>query len=419
MGGESENGYPREPRGQRPCWLEVDLDAVAANVRAIRRLVGHATRVCAVVKADAYGLGAVPVARAALRGGAEWLAVARVQEGLSLRAAGLSAPVLLTAAFAPAEAEAIVRHGLTPTVVQTEDALALGRAAARLGVVQPAHIKVDTGLTRFGAAPADSLALARLVESSPSLRLEGLCTHFASADEHDLSFTREQLARFESVHAELVAERIAPSILHAANSAGALGVPEARWGMVRVGITLSGHYPSADVPRAVSLRPAVSLRARLPRVYDLASGTSVGYGRTYRAERPIRAALLAAGYADGVPRAHSNRASAVVRGRRAPLVGRVSMDQCVVDVTEIGGVAAGDEAVLFGTSSTDRAGPEDISLDEFAAWSGTIAHEALCRIGGRVPRLYRQDGRVWWGAPEAVTEPRLAVGAGDRWASSS
>jgi alanine racemase len=395
MDRERRNGHVWGRGDERPCWLEVDLEAVAANVRSIASLLEPATRICAVVKAEGYGLGAAPIARAALDAGATCLAVARVDEGVRLRQAGLTEPILLLAGFAPGEAEPIARHRLTPTAVQADDVRALGRAAARHGVVLPVHLKVDTGLTRFGALPDEVGALARLIRGLPSLRLDGLYTHFASADEPDLAFTRRQLADFQAVRAALRSEGVEPRC-HAANSAATLAEPAARLDMVRLGITLSGHYPSADVPRRAALRPAVSLRARVVRVYDLPPGTSVGYGRTYRLDRPGRAALIPAGYADGVPRAHSNRAVALVRGVRVPLIGRVSMDQCVVDVGEVPEVRVGDEAVLFG-----RADGAEIGLDEFAGWSGTIGHEALCRVGPRVPRWYRSGPRGWWASGES------------------
>jgi alanine racemase len=414
MDSEHRNGHTLDPVVERPCWLEVDLDAVAANVRAMRSLVGPATAICAVVKADAYGLGAVPVAEAAIAGGAEWLAVARVEEGAHLREAGLAAPILLIAGFAPGEAAEIVRHGLTATIVQPRDAEILASAADQAGRVVAVHVKVDTGLTRYGAATDDTVALLDLLGRLPTLRFAGLYTHFASADEADRSFTREQLTRFAAVRRAIPAHLAEAILVHAANSAGTLAAPEARFGMVRLGITLSGHYPSLDVSRAVALTPAVSLRARALRVYELPAGASIGYNRTFRAERPMRVALVPLGYADGLPRAHSNRASALVRGTRARLVGRVSMDQCVLDVTHAPDVAVGDEVVLFGSSSGER-----IGLDEFASWSDTIGHEALCRIGPRVPRLYRQNGHARWAGAEPGAMALAASANHLRWRSPS
>lgn len=383
------------PTDERPSWLDVDLDAVSDNVRAIADLVGRDTNVCAVVKAEAYGLGAVEVARAALAAGAARLAVARVEEAVRLRQAGIQAPILLIAGFAPAEAEAIVRHGVTPTVVDPQDALRLARAAGRLGETVTVHVKVDTGLTRYGAPPEHVPDLVRLLRALPPIRLEGLYSHFAAADEPDRSFTEEQLHRLYAV-VEAV-ERLdgtgwRPPMVHAANSAATLREPTTWLHMVRLGIGLSGHYPSPHVPRTVALTPAVALRARLLCVREIAPGTSIGYGRTFVADRPMRVGLVPAGYADGVPRSHSNRADVLVRGARARVVGRVSMDQCMVDLSAVPAARPGDVVTLFGAADGDA-----VTLDEYAAWSDTIVHEALCRVGARVPRRYLGRGRTWWG----------------------
>lgn len=380
----------------RPCWLDVDLDAIDHNVRAIARLVGPDTRICAVVKAEAYGLGAVEVARAALEAGAERLAVARVDEAIRLRQAGICAPILLIAGFVHSECEAIVRHDITATVVQARDGLALARAAGRLGRVVTVHLKVDTGLTRFGSLPSEVPSLVRLLRSLPTIRVEGLYSHFASADDEDRDFTNEQMRRLHQI-IEAV-ERLdddgwRPPIVHAANSAATLREPTSWLHMVRVGIALSGHYPSAHVPRDIGLRPAVALRARLLAVKDVPAGTSIGYNRTFVADRQLRVGLVPLGYADGVPRSHSNRAVALVAGSRLPVVGRVSMDQCVVDLTENPWATPGNVVTLFGRDAL-----RELTLDEYASWSDTIVHEALCRIGPRVPRRYQAGGRVWWGS---------------------
>jgi alanine racemase len=380
---------------EQPCWLDVDLDAIAENVRAIARLVGSDTRICAVVKAEAYGLGAVQVARTVLDAGADRLAVARVDEAIRLRRAGIRAPILLIAGFVRSEAESIVRHQLTPTVVQVDDALALARAAGRLGEVVDVHLKVDTGLTRYGAPPAEVPSLVRLLRGLPTLRLEGLYSHFAGADDADRSFTEEQLHRLYEVVAAVESMEGGdwrPPMVHVANSAATLREPTTWLHMVRLGICLSGHYPSAHVPRGIALRPAVALRARLLAVREIGPGTSVGYGRTFVADRARRVGLVPAGYADGVPRSHSNRGAALVGGARVPLIGRVSMDQCVVDLSDVAWAGAGDLVTLFGRDALG-----ELTLDEYAAWSDTIVHEALCRIGPRVPRRYFAGNRAWWG----------------------
>ena len=380
---------------ERPCWLDVDLDAVSENVRSIVRLVGSGTRVCAVVKAEAYGLGAVEVARAALAAGAERVAVARVAEAIQLRQAGIRAPILLIAGFVQSEAEAIVRHRITATVVQARDGLALARAAGRLGSVVDVHLKIDTGLTRYGAPLTEVPNLVRLLRGLPTVRLEGLYSHFASADEEDRSYTDEQLRRLFQVVQEIEAlDGLGwrPPIVHAANSAATLREPTSWLHMVRVGIALSGHYPSTEMPRDLPLRPAVALRARLLAVKDVPKGTPIGYNRTYVADRQLRVGLVPAGYADGVPRSHSNRAVALVAGTRLPLIGRVSMDQCVVDLTENPWASPGNVVTLFGRDAFG-----ELSLDEYAGWSDTIVHEALCRVGPRVPRRYLAGDRSWWG----------------------
>jgi alanine racemase len=396
-----QRGQSRPPGDERPCWFDVDLDAVAANVRAVADLVGSGTRVCAVVKANAYGLGAVEVGQAALAAGAERLAVARVDEAVRLRQAGIRAPILLLTGFAPTEADQIVQHRITPTVVDVDGAVHLARAAGRAGAVLDVHIKVDTGLTRFGAPPEKVPDLVRLLRCLPTIWLEGLYTHFASADEPARDFTEEQLHRLFAVVEEVKALGWRPSVVHAANSAAALREPTTWLHMVRLGIALSGHFPSEHVPRPVTLQPAAAFRARLLGVRDVEAGTTIGYGQTFVAEHPMRVGLIPAGYADGVPRSHSNRAQALLGGRRVPLVGWVSMDQCVVDITDVPNARPGDVATLFGA---DRAG--EIRLDEFAAWSDTIVHEALCRVGARVPRRYTWRGEVRWGW---VAEPLAAA----------
>lgn len=381
------------PADERPCWLDVDLDAVAANVRAVADLVGDGTRVCAVVKAEGYGLGAVEIARTALEAGAERLAVARVDEAVALRQAGIAAPILLIAGFAPNEASAIVQHQVTPTVVDVDGAVLLARAARQADSIVPVHVKVDTGLTRFGAPPEQVPALVRLLQGLPTIRLEGLYSHFSSADEPDPTVTEDQLHRLFKVVELLERGGWRPPMVHTANSAATLGNPTTWLHMVRLGIALSGHYPSEHVPRSVDLRPAVALRARLLAVRDISQGSSIGYSRTFIADRPMRVGLVPAGYADGVPRSHSNHADALVCGQRVRLVGRVSMDQCVVDLTDVPDAMPGDVVALFGQD-----GAAAISLDEYAAWSDTIVHEALCRIGPRVPRRYTQRGEVRWGS---------------------
>ncbi|MBI4493646.1 MAG: alanine racemase [Chloroflexi bacterium] len=388
-----DNGVPKLDSMPWPAWLEVDLDAIEANVRAITASLRGGAGVLAVVKAQAYGLGAGPVAEAAVRAGAVGVAVARVAEGVQLRQRGLAAPILLMGPLGPGEEDEAVRWELTATLADVGSAARLAAAADRAGKIVPVHLKVDTGLTRFGARPEELLPLAAKVNSLAPLIAQGLYTHFASADEADLSYTYRQLERFQALRALLAEHDFTFELCHAANSAATLRCPEAHFDWARPGITLLGAYPAPAVPRLLDLRPAFQFKAQVARVYELPPGTSVGYGRTFHASAPVRAALVPTGYADGVPRAHSNRAQVLIHGQRAPLIGRVSMDQCVADVTNVPGVEPGDEVVLLG-----RQGDDEIDLDTFAADSDTIPHEALTRLGARVPRVYLQGGCPQWAA---------------------
>jgi alanine racemase len=373
-----------------PCWIDVDLDAIAANVRAIRGWIGPTVKLVAVVKAQAYGLGAETVAATALDAGADGLAVARVQEGIRLRRHGVKAPILLLTGFAPDEAPNIVAHGLTATVVEHAQLPALMTAAQRAGSRLPVHVKLDTGLHRYGAPLDRALPLLRTIAASDVLEPDGFYTHFATADALDLSFAREQLAAFRAACAALAEEGIRPRLLHAANSAGTLALPDAHFDLVRVGLGVYGYFATPAVTRAaVALRPAVTLRARVARLLALDAGCTIGYGCSYRTTRPMRAALLTIGYADGLPGSHYRGGYVLLGGQRADIIGRISMDQCVVDITACRDVREGDCAVVLG-----QQGEEVIALDEFAERSGSIPHEALTSLGSRVPRVYWRGGEV-------------------------
>lgn len=364
---------------RRLVWAEVDLDAIAANTRRLARLV-HPARLFAVVKADGYGLGAAATARVALESGAAGLCVARPEEALALRTQGIAAPILILGPTPPAVADQVVRARLTPTVCDPELAEALARAAAAEAARPiPIHVKVDTGLHRYGIRPADAPAFLGRLTRYPQLRVEGIWTHLATADEADKSFAYRQLACFK----EVVASLPPVPLRHAANTAAALDLPEFRLDLVRAGIGIYGYYPSRYVGRAVALRPALTLKSRVVRVHEVGPGEAVGYGRSWVARRLSRVALVACGYGDGYPRHLSNRGVVLIRGRRCPVVGRVSMDLLTVDVTDLPGVAVGDEVVLAG-----RQGDAEVSLDELAELAETIPYELLTRLTFRVPRIY-------------------------------
>jgi alanine racemase len=371
------------------CWLEVDLDAIADNVAALRAWTGDGVQLAAVVKAQAYGVGAEEVARTAIAAGASWLAVARVHEGAELRAAGVRVPILVLTRTDPIEADAAVAADLAVTVDTPELGRALGQAARRHGRRAVAHIKVDTGLHRFGVEPADALPLVRSLAAVEGLELQGLYTHFANADEPDQSFTSTQLARFRQTAEVLVAEGFQFPIHHAANSAATLGMRAAHGSLVRIGLALYGVSPSGVIPPTLALKPALALRARIGRVVTLAPGDGVGYGQTWHAREPTRVALVTAGYADGIPRSLSNRGVALAHGREVPFIGRVSMDLTTLDVTSCPEARVGSVVTFFG-----RDGSAELPLARFAEGMGTIPHEALTLVGGRVARVYREDGAI-------------------------
>ncbi len=379
----------REEYWGRPTYAEIDLDALAYNVRSLRSCVGPDVQFAAVVKANAYGHGMEAVAAAALEAGASWLAVNLADEGLRLRAGGFTCPVLVLGYVPPWEAAKAVAHDLTPTVNTLQTALALGSAAREGGKTVDVHVKVDTGLGRFGQLPEEVLPFVQALLAIPHLRFQGLWTHFASADERDKTYTYHQLAVFRQVLAELEAHGIAVPLRHAANSAGIMEVPESHFDLVRAGISMYGLYPSDEVARTVPLRPVMSLKSRVARVRTLPAGASISYNRTYITSTATKVALVPLGYADGLMRCLSNRGSLLVRGHRAPIVGRICMDQCIVKVDHIPDVDQDDEVVAIG-----RQGEEIVSAEEVAALAGTNHYEVTCQIGARVPRVYRQAGRI-------------------------
>lgn len=368
----------------RPLWAEIDLDSLERNVRELcRRAKGAA--LLAVVKANAYGHGAVPVARAALAAGAQRLGVICVDEGEELRRAGIDAPILVMGHTPPAQAEAVVELGLTPTVNSQQLGLALSRFASLRDAEQPVHLKVETGLNRYGLLPEEAVALAEWLQTLPGLRVEGLFTHFASGDESDKTYTMQQFATFMEV-----ANRLPwIPLRHVANTGTLLDMPDLSLELVRPGIGIYGCYPSTEVSHSVELRPVLSLKSRVTRLKRLDPGETVSYGRTWTAPRPSTVALLMCGYGDGLRRALSNRGSVLVRGQRAPIVGRVAMDMSVADVTNIRDVTLDDEVVIIG-----RQGSEEITADEIAQLCDTISYEILTGITARVPRLYLRAGRV-------------------------
>ena len=353
----------------RPSWVEVDLEAVRQNVRALSKLIAPA-KLCAVVKADGYGHGDVPVAEAAVEAGASWLAVALVEEGVRLREAGVEAPILLLSEPPLSDATEVVRWKLTPTVYRTEFVEALRVAGA-----DRVQVKVDTGMHRVGVAPS---ALRALVETcrSAGITVEAIWTHFAVSEEVG-DFTAAQIATFQ----DAVAGLDVPSA-HLANTAGGILYPEARRDMVRVGIGLYGIHPGPATRSGVALKPAMRIVSRVGYVQRLAAGDRPSYGRRRPLSDDSNVATVPIGYADGLPRGLSHRGEVLIGGQRHPLAGSVTMDQIVVDVGDLA-VQVGDEVVLIG-----RQGNEEVTADEWADLLGTIAYEVVCQIGPRLPRRY-------------------------------
>jgi len=365
----------------RPTWAEIDLDALSRNLAAVRGRIGGRA-ILAVVKADAYGHGAVEVTRALEAEGVERFGVALPEEGVELRRAGIRAPILVLGGFAPPQADLLLRHDLVPAIYRPDQVEALAAAARRHGLMAPVHLKVDTGMGRLGVPAADVPAFIGVVEGSPSIRLTGAFSHLAVADDPADPFTSRQIDQFREAIAAIRARGLAPEEIHLANSAAVLDHPPAWLTLVRPGLILYGYAPSSRVT-PLTVRPVLSLKTRIIYIKDVAPGTTLGYGRTFAAARPTRVASLAIGYDDGLPRLLSNRGHVLVRGRRAPVVGRISMDLTTVDVTDIPEAGLGDEVVVLGGS-----GGEVVDADRIAAWAETISWEVLCGLGPRVPRLY-------------------------------
>jgi alanine racemase len=370
----------------------VDLDVLTGNVRALRRLVAPNSELMAVVKADGYGHGAIMVARTALAAGAASLAVATVAEGVQLRAAGIAAPILTLGAIAATEADIALSHGLAVTVATSDLLNAISAAARRLKLPLPVaiHVKVDTGMRRYGATPALAVALAQRVASDPYLHFAGLSTHFAVADEPDERFTLDQAAMLEQCRMELAALGIRPARVHLANSAATLRSSRYHFDLVRVGIALYGLPPARGITLPPDVRPALTVRGRIARLIDLAPGDTVGYGRTYTVDTHRQAALVPIGYADGYRRGLSGVAWMGWQGARAPVLGRVSMDQTVIAVPAGVLPAIGDEVTVFGGTGEEGAP----STSELAELLGTISYEVVTGITDRVPHLYTRGGEI-------------------------
>ncbi|VBB05819.1 alanine racemase pyridoxal-phosphate attachment site [Lucifera butyrica] len=367
----------------RPTYVEIDLTALRHNMTQIRSVIPSAAGIMAVVKADAYGHGAVPVSRTVLAAGASSLAVAIPEEGAELREAGLTVPILVLGLTLPEQAHSLVENNLTATVCTLEQVNALAAAAREVGKSAQVMIKTDTGMGRIGIPPAQVLPFIRQLLAIPEIKVQGLFTHMAAADEKDKRYANFQITAFRSVLADLKSAGINPLCVSAANSAGIIDLPDSHFTAVRPGIILYGLPPSHDMHRSLDLHPVMSLKTKIVYIKQVPAATAISYGCTYQTSRETYIATLPLGYADGYSRQLSNKASVLIGGKRCPVVGRVCMDQILVDLGTECSSRIGDEAVLFG-----KQGSEEITVTELADLAATINYELVCAISPRVPRIY-------------------------------
>lgn len=367
----------------RPTQAIVDLAAIRHNVKQIRNRLRTDTVLTAVVKANAYGHGAIPVSNAALAAGANSLAVALPEEGAQLREAGFTVPILILGLTLADQAELICNYGLTTTVSTYENVKALASAASRIGKQAKVMVKVDTGMGRIGIVPEKLPAFLEYLSSMGSIEIRGIFTHLAAADEADKSYAYSQLSSFNQAITKASALNIALPFISAANSAAIIDLDEGQFNTVRPGIAIYGLPPSNEMQRTLDLHPAMTLKTKIVYIKEVPAGTSVSYGRTYTTNKTTFLATLPIGYADGYSRHLSNKASVLIAGKRRPIVGRICMDQTIVDLGPICNAAIGDEAVLFGRQHND-----EITVTELADIAGTINYELLCAVSARVPRIY-------------------------------
>ncbi|MEO5987493.1 MAG: alanine racemase [Candidatus Eisenbacteria bacterium] len=386
-------------------WVEIDLDRFQANLRAIRELVGAKREVLLLAKADAYGHGAVEMAEAAEREEVSQLGVATLHEGMQLRLAGVSMPIVALSPLLPTEAADAVAHAIDPTVADLAFARKLSAEAQRAGRAVRCHIEVDTGMGRTGVGESDALAFVREVGSLPGLRIASLYTHFPDADSPDPAFSHAQFARFQLIVDQLRAEELLPPRIHAANSAATVNLPDTYLDLVRVGLIAYGVHPPHDRLQPAVL-PVMSLRSRLVQVRELPAGTPISYSRTHVTTRSSRIGVVAVGYGHGYSWLLSNRGEMLVHGKRARILGRVTMDLTMIDLTDHGDCQVGDEVVLFGEQ-----GGAEVSIEEVAGWSETLTYEVVCTIGKRVTRLYTRGGRAVRMATLVGERPEWTAGA--------
>lgn len=365
------------------AWVEIDRGALVHNVRQLKGILQAGTQLMAVVKADAYGHGAVKVAEIALSAGASWLAVATLQEGIQLREAGILAPILVLGAInTPAEVEAIAHWQLQATLGNAQQAFLFSETLTQVGATLPVHLNLDTGMSRLGTAWHQAVEFVRLVRQLPRLQLASVYSHLATADDLDRRVMRQQHQRFQAAIAQLRSQGLTPPCFHLANSAATMSDRALHYDWVRVGLALYGLYPAPHLRSTLPLKPVLQVKARIAQIKTIPKGMGVSYGYQYIAQRDLQVAVVGIGYADGVPRNLSNRLRVLLRGQLVPQIGAITMDQLMLDVTDIRDLHVGEVITLLGCD-----GEQQISADDWAEQLGTISWEILCGFKHRLPRV--------------------------------
>lgn len=367
----------------RPTWVEIDLNALKHNLLAIKKQVGQHVKIMGIVKADAYGHGDYEVSRVLLNNGVEMLGIAIIEEGIALRGKGIESPLLILGGIFEEQINDIIQYNLTPTVYNLKLADTLSKKAIHFNKVVKVHVYIDTGMGSIGVRYDRAVEFVRSLHGMKSLMIDGIYTHCSCSDEEASEYTNLQIKRFKDILAALNTVRVSIPLKHMANSGAILSYPNAYFNMVRPGLSLYGLYPSEEIPNIIGIRPVMSFKTRVIHIKDMEAGDAVSYGRTYKITKPTRVATLPLGYDDGYNRLLSNQGKVIIKGVKAPIIGRICMDQCFVDVTDIKDISVGDEVVLYGSQ-----GKETISVESIAKQLYTIPYEVTCNISKRVPRIY-------------------------------
>ena len=375
--------YSTDNLNRQRAWVEIDLNALAHNVREIKALLAPQTALMAVVKADAYGHGAEIVAKTVLKHGADWLAVATISEGIELRQAGIDCDILILGAInSPEEIIEIARYQLQPTICNSQQALTFSATLSQLKTTLDVHLKLDTGMSRLGTNWQNSTEFVKLVDQLPHLKIKSIYSHLATADDPDRTIMKLQHQRFEQAIADLKSQGIVPPCLHLANSAGTLSDRSLHYNLVRVGLALYGLYPSPHLQKKVKLKPVLQVKARVTQVKTIPPDTGVSYGHQYISDRVLKIAVVSIGYADGVVRNLSNKLQVIIRGQLIPQIGTITMDQLMLDVSNLPNLQPGEIVTLLG-----KDGEKTIIADRWADSLNTISWEILCGFKDRLPRI--------------------------------